>query len=57
MYYIDTFNLLEVVDVRANTIQHEQYGATVHLFLSTERHPSKITFMPLTFTYNHNMNH
>jgi hypothetical protein len=33
MYYIDTFDLLEGVDVRANTIQREQYGATVHLFI------------------------
>jgi hypothetical protein len=57
MYYIYTFGLLEGVDVRANTIQHEQYGATVHLFIGTGRSPSKITFMSLTFTYNHNMNH
>jgi hypothetical protein len=56
MYYIDTFGLLEGVDVRANTIQHEQYGATVHLFIGMGRSPGKITFMSLTFTYNHNMN-
>ena len=36
------------------TIQPEQYGVTVHLFIGTRRSPDKITFMPLTFTLNHN---
>jgi hypothetical protein len=35
MYYIDTFGLLKGLDVRVITIQREQYGATVHLFIST----------------------
>ena len=60
LYYIDTFGLSEgenVSDTRAITIQREQYGATVHLFIGTGRSPSKSTFMPLTFIYNYNMNH
>jgi hypothetical protein len=28
------------------TIQCEQYGGTVHLFIGTGRSPTKITFMP-----------
>jgi hypothetical protein len=44
MYYIDTFSLLEGVDVRANTIQREQYGATVHLFIGTRHSTGKIIF-------------
>jgi hypothetical protein len=32
------------------TSQREQYGVTVHLFIGTRHSPSKITFMPLTFT-------
>jgi hypothetical protein len=35
LYYIDTFGLLEGIDVRVITIQREQYGATVHLFMGT----------------------
>jgi hypothetical protein len=31
----DTFGLLEGVDERVITIQREQYGATVHLFIGT----------------------
>jgi hypothetical protein len=42
-------------DAKAITIQREQYGATVHLFIGTRRNPDKITFMPLTFTLNHNV--
>jgi hypothetical protein len=30
-----------------NTIQREQYGGTVHLFIGTGCSPGKITFMPL----------
>jgi hypothetical protein len=30
-----------------NTIQREQYGGTVHLFIGTGRGPGKITSMPL----------
>jgi hypothetical protein len=37
-------------DVRVNTSQRVQYGATVHLFIGTGRSLCKITFMPLTFT-------
>jgi hypothetical protein len=29
------------------TIQREQYGAIVHLFIGTRRSPGKITFMTL----------
>jgi hypothetical protein len=41
-------------DARAITIQREQYSVTVHLFIGTGCSPDKITFMPLTFTLNHN---
>jgi hypothetical protein len=37
-------------DVRVNTSQREQYSATVHLFIGTERSLCKITSMPLIFT-------
>jgi hypothetical protein len=40
-----------------NTIQREQYGATVHLFIGTGHNLGKSTFMSLTSIYNHNMNH
>jgi hypothetical protein len=40
-----------------NTIQCEQYGATVHLFIGMGRSPGKGTFISLTSIYNHNMNH
>jgi hypothetical protein len=36
------------------TIQREQYGATVYLFIGTGRSPDKITSMPLTFTLDYN---
>jgi hypothetical protein len=39
------------------TSQREQYGVTVYLFIGTGHSPGEITFMPLTFIYNHNMNH
>jgi hypothetical protein len=42
---------------RSITIQREQYGATVHLFIRTGRNPDKITFMTLTFIYYHNTKH
>jgi hypothetical protein len=45
MYYVDTFGLLEGVDVREITIQPEQYGATVHLFIGIGHNTGKITFM------------
>jgi hypothetical protein len=32
------------------TIQREQYGVTIHLFIGTGRSLGKITFMSLTFT-------
>jgi hypothetical protein len=57
MYYIDTFSLLEGADMRVITIQREQYRTTVHLFIDTGRSPGKITFLSLTFTYNHDINH
>jgi hypothetical protein len=36
-----------------NTVQHQQYSVTVHLFIGAGRSPDKITFMSLTFTINH----
>jgi hypothetical protein len=42
---IDTFSLLEGVDVREITNQCEQYDANVHLFIGTGRKPGKSTFM------------
>jgi hypothetical protein len=42
---------------REITIQREQYGATVHLFIGTRRNPDKITSMPLTFTLNYNVSY
>jgi hypothetical protein len=40
-------------DARVITIQREQYGVTVHLFIGTGRSLDKITFMSLTFTVDH----
>jgi hypothetical protein len=57
LYYIDAFVLLEGDGVKVITIQHEQYGATVHLFIGTGHNLSESTFMPLTFIYYHNMNY
>jgi hypothetical protein len=57
MYYIDTFGLLEGADMRMITIQREQYGTTVHLFIGMGHGPDKITFMSLTFTHYHDMKH
>jgi hypothetical protein len=56
-YYIDTFGLFKDANMRVITIQREQYGATVHLFIGTRRIPGKSTFMSLTFTYDRNINH
>jgi hypothetical protein len=42
--------------VREITIQREQYGATVHLFIGTGHSPDKITFVPLIFTHDYNTN-
>jgi hypothetical protein len=39
---------------REITIQREQYGVTVHLFIGAGRSPDKITFIPLTFTLGYN---
>ena len=44
----------EQSDAKAITIQREQYGATVYLFIGTGHSPDKIISMPLTFTLNHN---
>jgi hypothetical protein len=35
LYYTDTFGLFEGFNARAITIQREQYGGTVHLFIGT----------------------
>ena len=45
-HYIDTFGLLEGADVRVITIQREQYGGIVHLFIGAGCSLSTITFMP-----------
>jgi hypothetical protein len=50
LYYIDTFGLLEGVDVRVITIQREHYSDTVHLFIGTGRSPGESIFMSLTIT-------
>jgi hypothetical protein len=44
-------------DARAITMQREQYGVTVHLFMGTGHNPSKITFIPPTFTGNHKVSY
>jgi hypothetical protein len=41
-------------DAREITIQREQYGGTVHLFIGAGRDPDTVTFISLTFTCNHN---
>jgi hypothetical protein len=41
-------------NARLITIQREQYGGTVHLFIGTGRSPNKITFVSLITNYNHN---
>jgi hypothetical protein len=40
-------------DARVITIQREQYGVIVHLFIGIGRSLDKITFMSLTFTVYH----
>jgi hypothetical protein len=59
--YIFTFGSTEDKkskrDARASTIQREQYGDTVHLFIGTKRSPVKITFMSSTTSYNHGTNY
>jgi hypothetical protein len=40
-----------------NTIQREQYGVTVHLFIGTGRSPSKSIFMSVMFTHDRNTNY
>jgi hypothetical protein len=57
IHYIDTFGLFEGVDARVITIQREQYGDTVHLFIGTGHSPGKSTFMISTFIYKCNINH
>jgi hypothetical protein len=49
--------LLEGEDTRMNTIQSEQYGVTVHLFIGTGRSPCKSTFISSMFTHDHNTNY
>jgi hypothetical protein len=39
------------------TIQREQYGATVHLFIGMGHSPDKITFVSLIFTCDYNTNY
>ena len=57
LYYIDIFGLFEGDDARAITIQHEQYGGTVHLFIGMGHSSCKNTFMTSTYTYNLNTKH
>jgi hypothetical protein len=42
---------------RAITIQREQYGVTVHLFIGMGHSPDKSTFISLVTAYNLNINH
>jgi hypothetical protein len=56
---INTFDLFELtefilqgVDARAITIQREQYGGTVYLFIGTGRSPGKNTFMTSIYIHN-----
>jgi hypothetical protein len=42
-------------DARVITIQREQYGGTVHLFIGTGRSPDKITSVSLITNYDHNI--
>ena len=51
LYYIDTFGLFEGDDARAITIQREQYGGTIHLFIGNRKGSCAITFMPSMITY------
>jgi hypothetical protein len=44
-------------DARVITIQREQYGVTIHLFIGTGRSLDKITFMSFTFTVDHKANY
>jgi hypothetical protein len=37
-----------------STIQREQYGVTVHLFIGTGRSPGKSTFVSSMFTHDRN---
>jgi hypothetical protein len=39
------------------TIEREQYGSIVHLFIGIRRNPNKITFMSLTLIYFYNTKH
>jgi hypothetical protein len=39
------------------TIQPEQYGGIVHLFIGTGRSPDKITSMSLTTNYIYSTDH
>jgi hypothetical protein len=44
-------------DTRANTSQREQYGGIVHLLIGMGHNPTRITFMSLMTSYNHDTNH
>jgi hypothetical protein len=43
--------LFEGVDARAITIQREQYGVTIHLFIGMGCNPSENTFMTSMIIY------
>jgi hypothetical protein len=49
--------LFEGVDARAITIQREQYGGTIHLFIGMGRSSSENIFMTLICIHNRNINH
>ena len=51
VHYIYTFGLFDGDDVRAITIQCEQYGGTVHLFIGNRNGSYAIIFMPSMITY------
>jgi hypothetical protein len=50
-HYQSTSSLFEGDDAKAITIQREQYGGTVHLFIGNDKDFCVITFMPSTITY------
>jgi hypothetical protein len=45
--YVGPITWLGCDSEKVNTIQREQYGGTVHLFIGTGHSPSEITSMPL----------
>jgi hypothetical protein len=51
IHYINNFGLLEDKSVNAVTIQREQYGGIVHLFIGNRIASYNITFISSKYTY------